>query len=505
MVSKKTKAQHVDVVLIGGGVVSATLGALLHELEPGWSQMLIERLDAPGLESSSPWNNAGTGHSALCELNYTPLVDGHINVAQAVSVNEKFQISRQFWSYEVNQGILPEPTEFINSCPHVSFGHGNDVGYIKQRWEELSTQTVYPNLQFTKDEAEFAELLPLMGEGREENTEAIAISWSDDGTDVNFGAQTRQFIQNGSQENLYGAEVIDIKPEGKAWRVTYKKQSSGELGSVIGKFVFVGAGGKALPLLQKSGIPEIRGYGGFPVSGQWLRCTNEDVIARHAAKVYGKPALGSPPMSVPHLDTRIINGKSGLLFGPYAGWTPKFLKYGNYSDLPKTIKLDNIPSYLGVGLKEIGLTKYLITEVVKTFEQRMDLLRTYMPNAESKDWELITAGQRVQVIAPARAPKFGSLEFGTAVISNSEGTLAGLLGASPGASIAPAAMLELVERCFGNKMVAWGPKIKEMIPSYGHKLNDEPKLFEEMWDYTQKTLKLDVNRRELRASAANIK
>ncbi|MBI8989141.1 malate dehydrogenase (quinone) [Corynebacterium meridianum] len=499
MSDSKVSAAHVtdevDVCLIGAGIMSATLGAMLRQLEPGWSQLVVERLDGPAEESSSPWNNAGTGHSALCELNYTPEVGGEIQTVKAVAVNEKFQVSRQFWSYLLENNELDNARGFINQVPHVSFAQGDDqVRYLRKRYDALSVHPLFPDMQFTDDEQKFAEFLPLMAEGRDFDRQKVAISWTDAGTDINYGALTRQFLRNAEEagtEIRYGHEVADIIRDGAKWKIRVKNVHTGDTSVVRANFVFVGAGGMALPLLQKSGIPEIRGFGGFPVSGEWLRCTNEEIIAQHHAKVYGKASVGAPPMSVPHLDTRVIDGKTGLLFGPYAGWTPKFLKQGSWFDLAKSLRPTNVLSMAAVGIQEMGLTKYLITEVMKDAEARMESLREYMPNARSEDWELVTAGQRVQVIKPVAGPRFGSLEFGTALINNAEGSIAGILGASPGASIAPAAMLELLERCFGSHMVSWGPKIKEMVPTYGTKLAMDEKLFHETWERTQKTLKLE--------------
>ena len=487
-------ADSVDVVLIGAGVVSATLGALLKKLEPNWSMRVYERLDVPAAESSSPWNNAGTGHSALCELNYTPEVRGEIDVSKAVGINEKFQVSRQFWSSLIEEQFLGDPREFINACPHMSFARGMDqVKFLQKRYEALADHPLFPEMQFTDDEEVFAQKVPLMARGRDFTT-PVALSWTDVGTDINYGALTRQFmdaLQDRGVEVRYGHEITTLKRDGAEWKITAKNVHTGDISTVNAKFVFVGAGGMALPLLQKAGIPEIKGYGGFPVSGQWLRCTNQELIDQHAAKVYGKASVGAPPMSVPHLDTRIIDGKKGLLFGPYAGWTPKFLKKGTPLDLFKSLRPANLPSMMGVGLQEFGLTKYLIEEVLKDQAARVESLRDYMPTARAEDWELVHAGQRVQIIKPIGAPKFGSLEFGTAVLNNNDGTIAGLMGASPGASIAPSAMIEVLERCFGNRMAEWAPKIKEMIPSYGVRLSRKTDLFEEQWARTQKTLKLD--------------
>ncbi|EEW16176.1 malate dehydrogenase (quinone) [Corynebacterium jeikeium ATCC 43734] len=482
-----------DVALIGAGVISTTLSVMLKQLQPDWSQVIIERLDTPGAESSDPWNNAGTGHSALCELNYTPEVNGKIDISKAVGVNEKFQVSRQFWSYLVEQNVLGDPSEFINKVPHVSFAQGMDqVDYLKARYEALKDHPLFPNMQYSDSDEKFAEFLPLMARGRDFNN-PVAISWFDEGTDINYGALTRQYLDAVTAQGVevrFGNEVKNINRDGSKWKITTKNLHTGDTSMVTANFVFIGAGGMALPLLQKAGIPEIKGYGGFPVSGQWLRCTNPELVEQHQAKVYGKASVGAPPMSVPHLDTRVIDGKKGLLFGPYAGWTPKFLKKGSYLDLFKSLRVGNLPSYLGVGVQEMGLTKYLIEEVLKDQAARVESLREYMPEARAEDWELVTAGQRVQVIKPIGAPKFGSLEFGTALINSNDGSIAGLMGASPGASIAPSAMLEVLERCFGNRIADWAPKLREMIPSYGTRLSKDANLFNEQWDRSQKALKL---------------
>ncbi len=498
MSSDKKTAQVVDeveVALIGAGIMSATLGAMLRELEPSWTQMVFERLDGPALESSSPWNNAGTGHSALCELNYTPEKNGRIDVSKAMNINEKFQISRQFWSHQLNNGILTDPKAFINPVPHVSFAQGSiQVDYLKRRFDALKDNHMFPNMQFSDDDATFQEKLPLMSQGRDFNAQKVAISWTEVGTDVNFGALAKQFFtaaKAAGTEIRYGHEVVDIKRDGSKWRVVAKNLHTGDYEAIHAKFVFVGAGGYALDLLRKAGVREVSGFAGFPVSGLWLRSKNPDLIKQHHAKVYGKAAVGAPPMSVPHLDTRVIDGEQGLLFGPYGGWSPKFLKKGSYLDLFKSIRPDNITSYLGVAAQEFGLTKYLVTEVLKDFDKRVETLKEYVPSADPADWETVIAGQRVQVIKPAGAPQFGSLEFGTTLINNPEGNIAGLLGASPGASITPAIMVELLERCFGEHMIQWGDKIQEMIPSYGTKLSKDKKLYNEMWEYTQKTLQLE--------------
>ncbi|MFF0814215.1 malate dehydrogenase (quinone) [Rhodococcus sp. NPDC003318] len=492
-VSDNTAVQKTDVVLVGAGIMSATLGAILRQLQPDWSISVFERLDAAAAESSDPWNNAGTGHSALCELNYTPEnKDGSVDVTKAVNVNEQFQVSRQFWSYGIENGILTEPKEFINPIPHVSFVHGaENVKYLRARYDALAGHPLFAGMEYTERPDEFAKRLPLMADGRD-FSDPVALNWTDGGTDVDFGALTKQLLGHigASGGSVYfGHDVRNVsKQSDGSWTLKVVNRRTGDKKTVNAKFVFVGAGGGALHLLQKSGISEAKGFGGFPVSGQFLRCTNPELIAQHRAKVYGKAAVGAPPMSVPHLDTRVINGEQGLLFGPYAGWSPKFLKEGKVTDLPGSVKPNNLMSMLGVGVTELGLTKYLIGELLQSSTDRIETLREFVPRATGGDWELITAGQRVQVIR--KKGNGGVLEFGTAVISAADGTIAGLLGASPGASTAVPAMLDVLQRCFGDRWTSWKPRLEQMVPSLGVKLSDNESLFREVWDWSNRALEL---------------
>lgn len=483
-----------DVVLVGAGIMSATLGALLRLMEPNWSITLIERLDGAAAESSDPWNNAGTGHSALCELNYTPQrSDGTVDIAKAVTVNEQFQVSRQFWAHAVENGVLPDVRSFLNPIPHVSFVHGaKNLDYLKRRRETLVQNPLFASMEYIDDQDEFARRLPLMAAKRD-FAEPVALNWTQDGTDVDFGSLSRQLIGFGTQRGmttLFGHEVRDLNKESDGtWTLKVTNRRTGAKRKINAKFVFVGAGGGALPLLQKSGIEEAKGFGGFPVGGQWLRSGNHELAAAHQAKVYGAPPLGAPPMSVPHLDTRVINGRSWLLFGPFAGWSPKFLKQGKVTDLPLSVKPNNLASMLGVGLTEMSLVKYLVGQLLLSEADRVEALREFAPSAADSDWELDIAGQRVQVIR--RKGAGGVLEFGTTVLSAADGSIAGLLGASPGASTAVPAMLDVMQRCFPDQFPGWQPKLKEMIPSFGTQLSKEPKLFEEVWAWGTKVLKLD--------------
>ncbi|GAF51431.1 MULTISPECIES: malate dehydrogenase (quinone) [Rhodococcus] len=489
-----------DVVLVGAGIMSATLGAILRQVQPDWSITTFERLDAVAAESSDPWNNAGTGHSALCELNYTPQnADGTVDITKAVNVNEQFQVSRQFWAHGVESGVLTQPKEFINPIPHVSFVHGEaNAKYLRARYDALVGHPLFAGMEYIDAPDEFTRRLPLMAKGRD-FSDPVALNWTQDGTDVDFGALTKQLLGYvGASGGVvhFGHEVTDLtKQSDGSWVVKVTNRRNGVKKVVRAKFVFVGAGGGALHLLQKSGIEEAKGFGGFPVSGAFLRCTNPELIDQHRAKVYGKAAVGAPPMSVPHLDTRVIGNKPGLLFGPYAGWSPKFLKQGRVTDLPSSVKPNNLLSMLGVGVSELGLVKYLISELAMSEAGRIETLREFVPKALGKDWELITAGQRVQVIRRAKG-KGGVLEFGTAVVNAADGSIAGLLGASPGASTAVPAMLDVLQRCFPTQYESWKPKLQEMVPSLGVKLSDDTALFSQVWDWTSKVLQLDTSKVE---------
>lgn len=482
-----------DVLLIGAGVMSSTLGSLLRTLEPDWSITILERLDAPALESSGPWNNAGTGHSALCELNYTPqLPNGDVDVSKAIAVNEQFQLSRQFWAHAVDQGWLRDPSSFINPVPHVSFVRGADnIDYLQKRYDALAGHPLFGGLEMIRDRDEFARRLPLMAQGRDES-EPVAISWTDHGTDVDFGALTGQFLdglRRGGADIRYNHHVRTLtRDTDGTWRAVVKNRAEGGTVNISAKFVFVGAGGGAIQLLQRSGIEEIKGYAGFPVSGQFIRCTDEVVAAQHHAKVYGMAAVGAPPMSVPHLDTRVIDGRRSLLFGPYAGWTPKFLKNGSFLDLPTSVRADNIVPMAAIGVTSWSLIKYLVLELAKTRGRKVKDLQVFAPLAEDDDWEIITAGQRVQVVR--KKGRGGALEFGTTVVNSADGSIAGLLGASPGASTAVSAMLDVLERCFPGRIEGWRPQLKELVPSYGISLSDNPSLYRDLRDWTDRSLGL---------------
>jgi malate dehydrogenase (quinone) len=479
--------EQVDIVLIGAGIMSATLGVLLKQLQPEASIEVFERLERAATESSDAWNNAGTGHSAFCELNYTPEhADGTIAIGKAVAIAESFEVSKQLWASLVQQNVLASPQSFIRRIPHMSFVWGDaNVDYLRRRYAALQTNHLFHGMQLSEDPAQLAEWMPLVMDGRDA-AQPVAATRMDIGTDVNFGALTRDmFAYLARRDGVamhFNCDVLDLdRAAGGRWRVRVSDRATNRTREVRARFVFIGAGGGSLPLLQKSDIPEGRGYAGFPVSGIWLKCVNPHVIERHYAKVYGKAAVGAPPMSVPHLDARVIDGQQALLFGPYAGFSTRFLKNGSLFDLPLSVKLGNIVPMLVAGLDNIPLTKYLIDQLLQSPEDRMVALREFVPRARPEDWELEVAGQRVQVIKQDDE-RGGVLEFGTEVVNAADGSLAALLGASPGASTAVSIMLTLLERCFPAQMAsaAWQERLRQLIPSFGRSLANEPALVDEV-------------------------
>lgn len=497
MYSKKQKTE-VDVVLIGGGIMSATLGTLINELKPDTSIEILERLDVLAAESSDAWNNAGTGHSALCELNYTPeQPDGSVSIDKAIKVAEQFEVSKQFWAYLAENNILKTPEDFIRKVPHMSAVFGEkDIQFLKTRYNTMIKENLFKGMEYTEDRTVLQNWVPFMMKDRKPE-EQVAATRMEIGTDINFGSLTRSLfdhLRTKEQVKLHvSQEVKDIKREDNGrWEVVVKNLKTGKKRSVSAEFVFIGAGGHSLLLLEKSGIPEAKGFGGFPVGGQWLRCTNKEIIEQHKAKVYGKASVGAPPMSVPHLDTRYINGEQALLFGPFAGFSTKFLKQGSYFDLPASIRFSNIRPMISVGLDNIPLTKYLISEVLKKPKDKLESLKQFMPSAKLEDWEIEVAGQRVQVIK--KDPEHGGiLQFGTEVVSSSDGSIAALLGASPGASTAVEIMIQLLKRCFPEraKENEFRMKLREMIPSWGKSLNEDPALCAQVRKRCHEVLNLD--------------
>lgn len=452
--------------------MSATLAVMITELEPDWRVRVYERLDGVAQESSNPWNNAGTGHAALCELNYTPeRPDGSVDISKAVTVNEQFRASREFWNHLVAQGELPATTTFLTSVPHMTFVRGEEnVAFLRRRFEALTSHPNFAGMEFSDDPHVIASWAPLLIDSRSPE-ESVAATRSLEGTDVDFGALTRSLLdvaRSRGVEVVTSREVRSVRRRrGGGWRLRLKDLSWNprqRRTSVDARFVFVGAGGGALRLLQSARIPEIRGYAGFPISGQFMRTRRPEIVAAHHAKVYGKADVGAPPMSVPHLDTRVVDGEPALMFGPYAGFSIRFLKHGALLDAVRTIRPSNLVAMLAVARDNLDLVKYLVGELAASPLAKARTLRAFVPTVDPAHWETITAGQRVQVIKsdPKRG---GVLEFGTEVVAAEDGSIAGLLGASPGASTAAHAMASLLQRCFPERAEAWVPQLQAMMPS----------------------------------------
>ncbi len=489
--------KEVDILLIGGGIMSATLGVLLRKLMPHATITICERLEKVAAESSDCWNNAGTGHSAFCELNYTPMDDqGNVDISKALRIAEQFEVSKQLWAYLKEQGHLPQSESFINDIPHMSFVWGGDnVDFLQKRYTEMSKHAIFDGMTYTSDNDKIKEWVPLMMNGRV-HEHPMAVTHMHEGTDVNFGALTRgmiKYLENSDNTEVYlGHEVKNLtKQKNGKWYVDIEDRNTKEDKDLICDYVFIGAGGGSLTLLEHSDIDEGRGFGGFPVSGHFLACTNDDIIKQHEAKVYGKAAVGSPPMSVPHLDTRWINGKRSLLFGPYAGFSTKFLKNGSYLDLFLSIEMHNVWPMLTAGIHNIPLTKYLVNQVMQSPEDRFEALQAYYPEAKFEDWELKVAGQRVQIIKQG-VDGDGHLQFGTEIVSAADGKLSALLGASPGASTSVSIMLDVLKRMWPDEMKSdeWKSTIGEMIPSYGQSLINEGELCKATRHRTSDILKL---------------
>lgn len=488
-----------DLICVGGGIMSATLALILKLTDPDLKIIIFERLDRVAEESSKAWNNAGTGHSAFCELNYTPQdKNGNIDISKAIDIFQQFERSKQFWSYLVSQNLIEDPQSFIHSIPHHAWVRGEkDVEFLKRRYKEMTSHFMFEEMKFSDDHSKLKEWFPLIMENRTDK-EVMAATRMELGTGVNFGSLTEHYFN--ILENqfdvpvLRNREVLDIDPDGpEDWSAKIENRKNGEISYYDAEHIFIGAGGGALPLLQKVEIPEKDGYGGFPVSGQWLFCKNRDIIEKHHAKVYSKAGVNAPPMSVPHLDARYINGKKELLFGPFAGFSTKFLKKGSILDLPKSLRFDNLPSMWGVFWHNLPLTSYLMDQVRMGHEDRVEELKVFIKDAKPEDWELKVAGQRVQIIKRDKE-EGGTLEFGTDVVHSKDGKITALLGASPGASTAVHIMLEVLSIAFPERMKSeeYRQKLDEMIPFWNMDIQNDKEKFKKVQEECSKNLNLDV-------------
>ncbi len=485
-----------DLICVGGGIMSATLCVLAKILKPDLSILILEKLHDVAMESSSTWNNAGTGHSALCELNYTPQDDkGHVDITKAIKICQQFEMSKQFWSYLVNHDFIKDPSTFITNVPHHSWVSGSEnADYLENRYKAMKDHFMFNTIEFTREIDKMKEWFPLMMHGREDS-EVMASSRIDRGAEMNFGALTKHLfniLENQFDTKVqFHKEVEDVDPNSDVnWCVKVKDLEKENVYHLEAEHVFIGAGGGSLLLLEKVEIPEKDGYGGFPVSGEWLVCRNEEIINQHFAKVYSKAGIGDPPMSVPHLDTRFINGKRELLFGPFAGFSTKFLKEGKNTDLFKSLNFDNLHSMWGVFWHNLPLTNYLVKQVSMSFKDRMNALRVFMKDAKDEDWHIVVAGQRVQTIKKD-AFEGGKLEFGTEIVSSKDGRITCLLGASPGASTSVTIMMEVLNKAFPELLSTDHGKatLEKMIPGWGKEVDEE--MFNKNLENCAKSLKMD--------------
>jgi len=461
-----------DVVLIGGGIMSAHLGVMLKRLDPRLTIHLYEAAPEPARESSDGWNNAGTGHAGLCELNYTPrpaIAGTPVDVTKAVEIFTRFELSRQFWSYAVTHGLAPRPAEWIRAVPHLSFVRGAaQVAFLRARHAALTAHPFFRAMEFTSDPAVLRRWAPLLIDGR--TAEPVAATKIDAGTDVNFGELSHRLLAwLGTQPGcrvVTGHRVTHLRRDASDWDLTVRDLPTGSPRRVRARFVFIGAGGGTIPLLRSANLPVARGLAPFPIAGQWLVCDHPDIVARHAAKVYGPPPPDSGALGGPHLDVRHLHGQRVLLFGPFATWTTKFLqRTGRITDLPRAIRTDNIATFLRTGLNNRVLVRFLVSQALQSHASRLRAIREFYPEARSADWRLVDAGIRVQALKKSDA---GRLSFGTEVVTAPDHTLAALLGASPGASVSAHIALEIIQRCFPEilRTPEGQARMKAMLPTF---------------------------------------
>ena len=491
--SNNIPLHETDVLIVGAGIMGVTLASILKEVDSNLRVDIVEALNKPALESSRAFNNAGTGHAGYCELNYTPLLSNNkIDIQKAIQINTGFEISLQYWSYLTKKYRVFSPKKFIKRVPHISLVNSDkNIAYLKKRYFALKKNPLFKTIEFSSNFKTIEKWIPLF-KGKK-SVKKYAATKVEMGTDVNFGEITYQLISILKTKKNFRLrtkhKLTDIKENNDGtWSVKLNGNKK-----INANFIFIASGGDSLKILQKTKVHEQSGYAGFPVNGQWLICKNPKVVAMHKAKVYGKAEIGSPPMSAPHLDLRVIDGKDILMFGPFASFTSKFLISGSFFDLIGSIKFHNLKTLLMVFIKEWPLVIYLIKQSFKNHRSRMNDLKKFYPEANSKDWQLEKAGIRVQIMKQDRK-KVPKLEFGTEIIFSQKNNLAALLGASPGASISVKSMIEVAERCLLNKNKSddWKKKIKKMIPSYGIDLNKNPSLLRKIRSRNQKTLGINL-------------
>jgi malate dehydrogenase (quinone) len=494
-------SENPDVILIGSGIMSANLGALLKRLDPALSIQVYEAADELAFEASNGWNNAGTGHAGICEISYTPKPADHrpVNVQKAIDIFQEFEQSLQFWGHAVASGMIAQPKDFINPVQHVSFVHGDDqVAFLRSRYAGMSAHHFFRDMEFTTDRAKIGSWAPLLVEGRDPAV-PIAATKMDAGTDINFGNVARKLLawlaaQPGCSVTA-GHKVVDLEKlaDGR-WRTTVQNRQTGERLQRKARFVFVGAGGGSLPLLQKAGLPEAQGLGGFPIGGHWLVCDNPAIVAQHQAKVYGQNLPEAPTMAVPHLDQRILDGKKTLLFGPFAAWTTRFLhRTGRWTDLPLSVRPHNVMTLLKIAATNFPLVRYLVQQGTQSMEDRLRVMRIFYPKAQAKDWRLVDGGIRVQAIKKTDG-EAGIVHFGTEVLTSADKSISALLGASPGASVCVNIVTEVIRKSFPHltEGEAGVKRLQELIPTYGldYRLPQNAGKFAELQQQARKSLQL---------------
>jgi malate dehydrogenase (quinone) len=463
-----------DVVLVGSGIMSSTLAVMLKRLDPRLRVQIVEVASELAREASDGWNNAGTGHAGICEMSYTPTrdPDGRVPIARALKIFEQFEHSKQFWGAMTAAGAVGEPADFIHSVPHICFVKGtDDVDFLQARHAAMQEHHFFRSMQLTSDPSVIHDWVPLVMEGRATGRVAATMGA---GTEVNYGLLARRLCGWLAQQEHCGVatgwKVTRLRRRVGQWRLALCHIASGEVRELGARFVFIGAGGGSLTLLQSTGLPEVAGLGGFPIGGQWLVCDNPAICTRHDAKVYGATPPSSPSLGAGHLDVRRLDGQRQLLFGPFASWTTRFLKHsGSWGDLPRSIRLNNLPAMLRTAICNRSLVKYLVTQGLQSMNNRLQAVREYYPNARLEDWRLVQAGIRVQAIK--RADR-GAVYFGTEVFSPADRSLAALLGASPGASVSVNIAFEVIRTCLPELLASseGRSQMREMIPTFDEDL-----------------------------------
>lgn len=433
-----------NVIIIGAGIMGTTLATLAKELAPELDVTILERLDHAGAGNSWVFNNAGTGHEANCELNYTPVDEEVISVEKALKIHAQFNIAKQFWAHLIEKGAIKDPKSFINRTKHCTIVSEASIEELRLRFKEMSAHHFFENMQFSEDFDEIKSWIPYLMEERPRD-QKMAATVIETGTDVNFGALTEQMAAHAVQELgvkiEYGTHVkrVHRSPTGR-WLI--EAEQNGSPIQHRADVLFVGAGGGAFPLLKKSHLPFRSRFSGFPVGGRFLQAPiSEEQAEQYRAKTYGKAAVGAPPMSVPHLDLRVAEGQHYLLFGPFASFKPVLEKGRGFFDYLSSMRLHDIPGLLNVALEHFPLVKYLVSETFKGEKSMFEELESFAPGMSRKfNWKAIEAGQRVQII------KDGDLQMGTEILVSSDKTYGTLLGASPGASVSPEVMLRCLEQ-----------------------------------------------------------